>query len=228
MKTSSNILEVRNLAFSWNIKSNFLLKINEFNLKRKKKILLLGESGTGKSTFLNIVSGILKPQKGSIKINDKYITSLNSKSKDHFRAETLGVIFQQFNILEFISPINNILLPHYFSNKKNKISAYHKAKSLAEKLGISEKMLHQKNSKELSVGQKQRIAIIRALINSPKIILADEPTSALDYKNKERFLSLLFDLCEKSGTSILMVSHDKSIASKFDEALFINNLNKKL
>jgi putative ABC transport system ATP-binding protein len=132
------------------------------------------------------------------------------------------VIFQQFNILDYISPLQNILLPCFFTNfkKKNKKHFYDRAFDLANKLGLNRNTLLQKNSKKLSVGQKQRVAILRAVINKPFLILADEPTSALDNKNKKNFLDLLMNICETEKVTLLMVSHDISLKKYFND--FIN------
>ena len=227
MSVENNILEIKNLIFRWNKKNSFQLKINELVIEKKKKVILLGESGSGKSTLLNLISGIIDPDAGEIIISGTPVTSLSSRKKDFFRTENLGVIFQQFNIIEYLSPITNILLPSYFTSFKNiQTNLFSKrAISLGKKLGINKDVLFQDKSKDLSVGQQQRVAIIRALINSPKIILADEPTSALDLKNKEKFLSLLFEICEQEEISILMVSHDNIITKYFDEILLLENIN---
>ena len=170
------------------------------------------------------------PCSGTININHINVTALPPKKKDYFRASNIGVIFQQFNLLEYISPINNILLPCYFTGfKKNNFKYFHeKAYHLADKLGIKKNILIQNKSKELSVGQKQRIAIIRAIINTPKLILADEPTSALDNKNKIKFIELLFEVCEQEKTTLLMVSHDTSLTKHFDDNYLLEGLNKGL
>ena len=223
-----NILEIKNLKFKWNVKDYFLLKIKKFTIQKNKKVIMFGNSGSGKSTLLNLISGILKPCSGTIKIDDTIINNLNQRMGDSFRANNIGVIFQQFNILNYISPLTNILLPSHFTNSDNKNikSFYLRAFDLAEKLNLSHKILLQSNSVELSVGQKQRIAIIRSIINNPKLILADEPTSALDEDNKKKFLKLLLNICEYQKIGLLMVSHDKSIEQYFDTKVQIDTLNK--
>ena len=223
-----NILEIKNLKFKWNVKDYFLLKIKKFTIQKNKKVIMFGNSGSGKSTLLNLISGILKPCSGTIKIDDTIINNLNQRMGDSFRANNIGVIFQQFNILNYISPLTNILLPSHFTNSGNKNikSFYLRAFDLAEKLNLSHKILLQSNSVELSVGQKQRIAIIRSIINNPKLILADEPTSALDEDNKKKFLKLLLNICEYQKIGLLMVSHDKSIEQYFDAKVQIDTLNK--
>ena len=230
MDASKNILHIENLIFQWKKKQTFQLKINNLEIKKNSKVILLGESGSGKSTLLNLISGIINPIAGKIKVDSTAITSLSSKEKDLFRTENLGVIFQQFNILEYLSPISNIILPSFFSSYYKKSSSFFsdRAIDLGEKLGINKEILFQNNSRDLSVGQIQRVAIIRALINSPKIILADEPTSALDDKNKNKFINLLFDICRYEKISILMVSHDELITKHFDEIILLDSINERI
>lgn len=230
MIRKSNILEVKKLKFNWEKKNSFNLNISKLVIKNNEKVVLLGESGSGKSTLLNLISGIVSPNVGKILINGVQITSLSAKKKDAFRNNNLGVIFQKFNIIHYLSPISNILLPCYFSSiKKNTIDFYkYRAVDLGKSLSIEKNILFQKNSKDLSVGQQQRVAIIRALINFPKIILADEPTSSLDKKNKNKFLKLLFKICKQEKTALLMVTHDNSITKYFDKTIILENIKSSL
>ena len=230
MIRKGNILEVEKLKFNWEKKNSFNLNISKLVIKNSEKVVLLGESGSGKSTLLNLISGIVSPNVGKILINGVQITSLSAKKKDAFRNNNLGVIFQKFNIIHYLSPISNILLPCYFSSiKKNTIDFYkYRAVDLGKSLSIEKNILFQKNSKDLSVGQQQRVAIIRALINFPKIILADEPTSSLDKKNKNKFLKLLFKICKQEKTALLMVTHDNSITKYFDKTIILENIKSSL
>lgn len=225
MSSKKNCLEIKNLVFKWNATNTFELKINSFQIENGKKILLLGESGSGKSTLLNIINGIIKPISGSIFIKDSNILLLDNKERDFFRASNLGVIFQQFNLIEYIPPITNILLPCYFTLFKDKEYGYYynRAIELAEKLGIEKDTLIKSKSSNLSVGQKQRVSIIRSIINNPQLILADEPTSALDSKNKKKFLSILFNMCKDENITLLFVSHDTTLKNYFDDVI---NLEK--
>ena len=225
----NNALEIKNLLFKWNNQDNFSLKIKNLSIKRNKKVIMFGQSGSGKSTLLNLISGILSPISGTIIIKDTITNNLSSNKKDAFRANNIGVIFQQLNLLDYISPINNILLPCFFTNfkKKNKKFFYNRAFNLATKLDLKNNILLQKNSSQLSVGQKQRIAIIRAVINKPFLIVADEPTSALDNKNKENFLDLLVNICETEKVTLLMVSHDTSLKKYFDSYIALEKIVQK-
>ncbi len=219
-------LEINDLLFSWNKKEEFHLKIKSFFISDNDKVILFGKSGTGKSTLLNLISGILSPCSGTIKVKNIITNNLSQADKDAYRANNIGVIFQQFNILDYISPLTNILLPCFFTNfgKKNSKYFHERAVNLAEKLNLQYNILVNANSKNLSVGQIQRISIIRAIINEPKLILADEPTSALDDLNKKRFLNLLIDICEKENITLLMVSHDTSIKGYFDKHLYMEDI----
>ena len=223
----NNVIEINDLLFEWSNKKQFSLKIKELKIQNKKKIIIFGRSGSGKSTLLNLISGILSPTSGTLCVKNIEINQLSQKKKDQFRANNIGVIFQQFNILDYLSPLQNILLPCFFTQfkKHDKEYFYNRTFDLAEKLNIKKNILLQNNSKNLSVGQKQRIDILRAIINKPFLILADEATSALDETNKNDFINLLMNLCNEEKVTLLMASHDTSLKKNFDMSI---NLEKIL
>ena len=209
-----SIVKIESLRFQWSKNNNFKIFVPKLEVGRGKKVLFLGESGSGKTTLLSLICGFLEPLSGSISINDKIISDLTSTNKDAYRSDNIGIIFQQFNLLPYANVIDNIILPLYFSKQRskkveNKINA---AMNLCDQLRLPESILNQKAS-NLSVGQQQRVAVARALIGSPSIIVADEPTSSLDTEAQELFLDLMFDQISKNSSTLLMVSHDKSLTN---------------
>ena len=220
-----SIVKIESLRFQWSKNNNFKIFVPKLEVGRGKKVLFLGESGSGKTTLLSLICGFLEPLSGSISINDKIISDLTSTNKDAYRSDNIGIIFQQFNLLPYANVIDNIILPLYFSKQRskkveNKINA---AMNLCNQLRLSESILNQKAS-NLSVGQQQRVAVARALIGSPSIIVADEPTSSLDTEAQELFLDLMFDQISKNSSTLLMVSHDKSLTNYFDQVIDINEI----
>lgn len=178
-----------------------------------QQVFLYGDSGSGKSTLLNILSGILAPQKGSIKLFGTEMTNLSNSQRDRFRAENIGVVFQQFNLIPYLSVEKNIELAVYLArSSKQQLSTSIQHLMAALKLPIS--ILHTPVS-SLSVGQQQRVAIMRAFINSPKLLLIDEPTSALDNTAKHAFMSLLIEMCQANNTTMVFVSHDTALEPFF-------------
>ena len=220
-----SIVKIESLRFQWSKNNNFKIFVPKLEVGRGKKVLFLGESGSGKTTLLSLICGFLEPLSGSISINDKIISDLTSTNKDAYRSDNIGIIFQQFNLLPYANVIDNIILPLYFSKQRskkveNKINA---AMTLCDQLRLPETILNQKAS-NLSVGQQQRVAVARALIGSPSIIVADEPTSSLDTEAQELFLDLMFDQISKNSSTLLMVSHDKSLTNYFDQVIDINEI----
>ena len=220
-----SIVKIESLRFQWSKNNNFKIFVPKLEVGRGKKVLFLGESGSGKTTLLSLICGFLEPLSGSISINDKIISDLTSTNKDAYRSDNIGIIFQQFNLLPYANVIDNIILPLYFSKQRskkveNKINA---AMNLCDQLRLPESILNQKAS-NLSVGQQQRVAVARALIGSPSIIVADEPTSSLDTEAQELFLDLMFDQISKNSSTLLMVSHDKSLKNYFDQVIDINEV----
>jgi len=219
------VLKLRKVFFRWPGRSSFSLSLADLTVPYGEKLLLLGASGTGKSTLLSVISGTLLPDQGSVEIAKTEITKLSASARDRFRAEQLGVIFQQFNLLPFGSVADNILLPLRFAPiRRNRVKdAKSEVARLCAALGLPVDIGREKAS-SLSVGQQQRVAVARALIGHPPLIIADEPTSALDINSQDAFLDLLFTQAQTQGTSIVMVSHDERLGPRFDRILHMEEI----
>ena len=219
------VLKLRKVFFRWPGRSSFSLSLADLTVSFGEKLLLLGASGTGKSTLLSVISGTLLPDQGSVEIAKTEITNLSASARDRFRAEQLGVIFQQFNLLPFGSVADNILLPLRFAPiRRNRVKdAKSEVARLCAALGLPVDIGREKAS-SLSVGQQQRVAVARALIGHPPLIIADEPTSALDINSQDAFLDLLFTQAQTQGTSIVMVSHDERLRPRFDRILHMEEI----
>lgn len=221
------LIEIHNLEFAYTAEEK-ILSIPEWSINTGEKIFLYGPSGMGKTTFLEILAGVLQPQKGMVKILNQDLATLSASERDRFRAAHMGYIFQSFNLIPYLSVKENIALPCQLSSARRAHLAdkniNDEIRHLCERLGISE--LLSKNVTNLSVGQQQRVAVARALLGKPSLILADEPTSALDHEHREKFLKLLFELCAEYKTSLIFVSHDRSMESLFDRSLSLHEINR--
>lgn len=221
-----NIIELSKLTFCWKHEDKLTLNIPKFEQKKGTKIFIKGPSGSGKSTLLSLLTGILLPTSGDIYINGTKINQLPSNQRDKFRADNIGYIFQQFNLLPYLSVIDNVILPTQFSSQPNqpKKELIEEAKRLLSQLQLPESHFD-KPITELSIGQQQRVAAARAFIGKPKLIIADEPTSALDHETRFAFIKLLMAECEHSDISLLFVSHDPSLETLFDSSFDLRELN---
>ena len=212
---SDNLISISNVKYKVGQNINFNLNIKKFKLNKSDSILIYGESGAGKSTFLNLLSGTLNPQEGSINILGTNIVETSSSIKDKIRGDHFGIVFQTFNLLPYITVKNNILLGKAYSNRKQSISNNDEVKTLMDNLSLNYKELIDRKAYELSIGQQQRVAVARALIGKPEIIIADEPTSALDKDNQNEFINLLFKSLDENEQGLIMVSHDQKVSNKF-------------
>ncbi len=226
MNPTNNLIHLKNLQFRYNVKSSLVLDIEEFIMAKKEKFFLFGTSGSGKTTLLEILSGVLKATAGDVHICGENLSQLSNSERDHFRGENLGYIFQNFNLIPYLSVADNILLPLKLNPKVlQRISApADEMQKICQRLGIQN--LLSKNVLQLSVGQQQRVAVARALISKPKLLLADEPTSALDFEHREKFLKLVFEICNEENLGIFFVSHDHSLKNLFDRALDLRDIQK--
>ncbi|WP_103763377.1 ABC transporter ATP-binding protein [Roseovarius confluentis] len=211
-------LTLQDVRFRWPGRASFGVSVPEFRLDRGESVLLLGESGSGKSTLLSLVCGIVTADAGRVDLAGTDLASLRAGARDRFRAERVGIIFQQFNLLPYASVSDNILLPLKFAPERRKRSEAGDAAKLCAALGLSSDIVEAKAGR-LSVGQQQRVAVARALIGQPPLIVADEPTSALDAATQDAFLGILFDQIAAAGSSLLMVSHDERLGARFDRVV---------
>ena len=219
---SETILEISNVQKYYGNKGNVTKAINgiSFELNKGEFVGIMGASGSGKTTLLNCISTIDTVTSGSIKINNQDITQLKGKKLSAFRRDNLGFIFQDFNLLDTLSGMENIALALSISNyPANKIKT--RIQEIAKDLNITEVL--DKYPYQMSGGQQQRIAAARAIINNPALILADEPTGALDSGSSKMLLGLLEELNQKMKASILMVTHDSFTASFCHRILFIKD-----
>ena len=224
---SNPIIHLKNVRFRWLKQGADLLHIPELIVNQGEHLFIQGPSGSGKTTLLNLLTGINLPRDGSIAILDTPLADLSNAQRDQFRADHLGVIFQQFNLLPYLSLLENVQLPCGFSKRKraNAGDVNATAIRLLTQLGIPETLFNQPVSK-LSVGQQQRTAVARALIGNPEIVIADEPTSALDSDNRDRFMELLFQEAEEQKSTLIFVSHDQHIAQQFAHVTNLTELNQ--
>lgn len=231
--TTSNAISINELRFAWPGATAPLLDIPSFQMGQRERLFLRGPSGSGKSTLLGLIAGVLEPQSGSVSVLGEDMAKLSGSARDRLRADHLGVIFQMFNLVPYLSVLQNVTLPCRFSAARRKAveaagSPLDEAKRLLGRLGLSDEKLLARPVTELSVGQQQRVAVARALIGGPEILIADEPTSALDADARDRFIELLSEEANRSGAALLFVSHDAALASHFDRSVDLTELNRAL
>ncbi len=198
-----------------------ILNIAEFALQSGEQAALLGPSGGGKTTLLNVIAGITMPDSGSVKIDDIDVTRLHEVGRDRLRAQKIGFVFQTFNLLPAFTALENVLLGMRFSGRK---VDRRRAEELLEKVGLSHRLHHR--PAKLSVGEKQRVAVARALANKPSLLLADEPTANVDVKNQQTILDLICGACRENNVSLLMVTHSLEVAGRFCRVEKLQDFNR--
>lgn len=224
------VLSLEKLQFGYT-PDQTIIEIDHFEINAGESVFLRGPSGSGKSTLLGLIGGVLTPRSGQLSICGEKLTEISSAQRDSIRADHLGIIFQQFNLLPYIGIIQNCILPCRFSARRrhraveSNGSIEAAAETLIRGLGLTENELSRPVG-ELSVGQQQRVAAARALIGGPDLIIADEPTSALDHDNRDRFIQLLNQSREQFSSALLFVSHDQNLASHFDRSVSLADLNR--
>ena len=231
MINTQHVIQIDNVVYGWSSREAACIDIKRFEISRKERVFLYGPSGSGKSTLLGLLSGVLVPNEGRIHVLDQDLKSIGHRRRDRFRADHIGFIFQQFNLIPYLSVIDNILLPCHFSDRRKQnvikkgTAIRDQAIQLLMQLDV-EAALHHRVASRLSIGQQQRVAAARALIGSPEIIIADEPTSALDEDRGNVFLQLLLQQCDALNATLIFVSHDHRLKPLFSKHIFLPELNK--
>lgn len=191
-----------------------------------KSYFIKGESGTGKTTLFNLISGLALPEEGIVQVGDDMVQCMTERQRDAFRAQNVGYVFQDFNLFDGFTALENVLVPIAFVEQKARAKeAKARAMDALGKVGLADKSGVKVN--KLSGGEKQRVAIARALVNVPKVLLADEPTGNLDKRNSAHIMDLLIDSARACGATLLVVSHDLSLAEKFDVVLDVSDVNRQ-
>jgi putative ABC transport system ATP-binding protein len=224
------VIAIDRLRFSWPAAPTPCLDIRRFSIDTGERVFLFGPSGTGKSTLLGLLGGVLTPQSGKVRVLHHDLATIASGARDRFRVDHIGFIFQQFNLIPYLSVLDNVLLPCRFSTQRHRKaiaggrSLQEEGNRLLSELDI-DPALQSRPVTALSVGQQQRVAAARALIGQPEIIIADEPTSSLDAERQESFLDLLLCECQTSQATVLFVSHDRRLARHFDREISLGDIN---
>lgn len=197
-----------------------VIDVVKFSLGEKEQVALRGESGSGKTTLLNLIAGIVRPDSGKIILAGRDMSVIDEPQRDRLRAETIGYIFQTFNLLQGFSCLENVLLGMKFGRGVDR----NFAAALLKRVGLGEKLNHK--PRQLSVGQQQRVAVARALANRPKLVLADEPTGNLDHQNAGEALKLIRETCAENDAALLLVSHDREVLSQLEKTFDLTQLNR--
>jgi putative ABC transport system ATP-binding protein len=223
------VIDIQNLIFQWPGRQGFRLSIPRFQVERGERVFLQGASGSGKSTLLSLLGGVMVPQQGQLHVLDTDLTALTSSTRDRFRVDHVGLLFQQFNLVPYLSVRENMLLPCRFSQRRRERalesadSLEQSADRLLSQLGLDLTLARQPVT-ALSVGQQQRVAAARALMGHPELIIADEPTSALDADRQAEFLDVLLGRCNDEDVTLIFVSHDQRLAHHFSRSVNLSEL----
>ncbi|WP_286196420.1 ATP-binding cassette domain-containing protein [Thalassotalea sp. G20_0] len=225
------VIYLKDVQFGWQ-PGTMVLDIPELLINQGEKVFIRGPSGSGKTTLLGLLGGVLTPVAGSVAVLRNDIGRFSPARRDHFRANHIGFIFQMFNLIPYLSVVDNVTLPLGFASKRREnvqsmgVDARQEAIRLLNHLELSDTQLLQRPVTELSIGQQQRVAAARALIGRPDLVIADEPTSALDSDTREAFIRLLFAECEAAGSTLVFVSHDSALEALFDRSVALNEINR--
>ncbi|MDA0149910.1 ABC transporter ATP-binding protein [Vibrio sp. LaRot3] len=228
IETLPPVVHLKQVKYRWANNPNPTLDIPLLEVQRGEHLFIKGPSGCGKSTLLGLLTGILKADEGQVNVLEQDLKTLKGAQRDRFRANHIGYIFQQFNLLPYLSVIENVVLPCQFSKSRRQQvngNLQQQARTLLTKLHLPEALMD-KPVTELSIGQQQRVAAARALMGNPQLIIADEPTSSLDHDNRTAFIELLLEQVNQANATLLFVSHDPTLESLFDRIIDLQSLNQ--
>jgi len=219
-------INLRDVKFAYpDAPEKTVLDIDQWSVSEAERVFVQGASGGGKSTLLNLLSGMISSTQGEISVLGERLDKMNRRQRDQFRANHIGYVFQQFNLIPYLDALDNILLASHFSKLKNGVALREEGKTLLTTLNISPSDWN-KPTRSLSIGQQQRVAIARALINKPELLIADEPTSSLDQHNRDNFMSILMSLIDEHNITLVLVSHDASLSTHFNRVEVLNDINQ--
>ena len=228
----SPVVSLSDVRFAWNAGSRVVIDIQHLDMPRGERLFVRGPSGSGKSTLLSLLGGMVVPQTGTVKVLGQDLAELGGPGRDRFRADHIGFIFQMFNLIPYLSVVENVVLPCGFSARREQRAAnasgsvQAEALRLLEHLDMADPEILSRRVTDLSVGQQQRVAAARALIGAPELIIADEPTSALDADRRLAFIELLFEECAREKSTLVFVSHDAELAAKFDRSVELKGIGR--
>jgi putative ABC transport system ATP-binding protein len=218
------LIDVNKLHFTWPGAAEPTLEIAGFQVEAGEAVFLQGASGSGKSTLLSLLAGTLTANPGSVRIMEQDLSSLSARQRDRFRASHIGIVFQQFNLLPFLTVAGNLRLASRFASRGGQ-DVESRGRQLLASLRLDQALM-ERRADQLSVGQQQRVAIARAVINEPELLIADEPTSALDADARDHFINLLMTIRELTGCTIVFASHDNGLAGFFDRKIELATINQ--
>jgi len=219
------MISIQNLEFYYRT-GEFHLLIPEFNVSEREKVAVIGPSGSGKTTLLSLIAGIITPVSGIVNVGEVNVSKLNDTGRRDFRVSNIGFVFQDFELLDYLNVFDNVLHPYRITGAlKLDKEVCTRAEALAQDMGIGDKL--KRNPNDLSHGEKQRVAICRALLPEPRLILADEATGNLDPDNKTLILDLLFSAVSDHDATLLAVTHDHELLKRFDRVVDFQEFQKK-
>lgn len=228
----SETIKLSDVTYRWRPDLPPVLDIPALSVDAGERVFVSGPSGSGKTTLLNLIGGIAVPDTGDVSVLGSRLDRVSRSRRDAFRADHIGLIFQLFNLVPYLSLIENVLLPCRFSARRRDRAASDgqdpagEARRLLVHMGLPESALHGRPVTDLSVGQQQRVAAARALIGAPEIVIADEPTSALDEDARQSFLDILFETIARNRQTLIFVSHDRRMEHLFDRHIVLSEINR--